>query len=219
MVHRNWRILKKKPLSNLCIPNKTWHLVLARYYELPVTSSNALNDITRTETTYTPSSGYFCLFFPCHCAVEPEVCELEPARALDPRCWPKGSKLWDKNEWCQVRSRIVLLKPLSKVTGPYIAVNLEGKDVTVKTFFIIYSQVNSWLKSWIKVLCVSLSSGHVKVIIITVITSAITGIITSIITTIITTGFTTIITSIIFIRWWGDLRSWFRVPGRFKWRL
>ena len=60
MVHRNWRILKKKPLSNLRIANKTWHLVLARYYELAF--SNALNDITKTETTSTPSSGYFAFF-------------------------------------------------------------------------------------------------------------------------------------------------------------
>ena len=44
------------PVSDLRIPNKTWHLVLARYYE---TFINALNYVKKKETTSTPSSGYF----------------------------------------------------------------------------------------------------------------------------------------------------------------
>ena len=71
------------------------------------------------------------------------------------------------------------------------------------------------------VLCVSLPSDRdVKLIILII---AITTIITiniyilnNIISFINIFGFTNIITSIIIIRWWGDLRVWFRVRRRVK---
>ena len=56
MVHWNWQISRKEPTLQLRIWEKNWDLILARYYE---TSINALNYITKTETTSTPSSGYF----------------------------------------------------------------------------------------------------------------------------------------------------------------